>query len=217
MALLRCRVCHINGEKGEVAAMRKGLAYLLVLLVLLYGAFLLVQAAGIANDGQIAAHHLVRIGQLDPGQYASIQEYHTWAYSTCSTAAMTEVVNYYGGRYRITDILAVEARIGEITPAQGLLEDAGIARTLAHFGFVTDWGYGRTLDQVVALANGGTPVIVAFPPSRYPGGHLLVVTGGDGAQVEVADSSLWNHTSFSHTRFLALWAGFAAVVTPQGG
>ena len=74
-----------------------------------------------------------------------------------------------------------------------------------------------TLDQVVALANQGTPVIVAFPPSRYPGGHLLVVTGGDEVRVLVADSSHWNRTSFSRTRFLALWAGFVAVVTPQGG
>jgi hypothetical protein len=130
---------------------------------------------------------------------------------------MTEVANYYGGHYRITDILAVEARIGEITPEQGLLEDAGIERTMAHFGFVTSWGYGRTLDQIVALANGGTPVIVAFPPSRYSGGHLLVVTRGDSSQLWVADSSIWNRTSFSRRRFLTLWAGFAAVVTPEGG
>jgi ABC-type bacteriocin/lantibiotic exporter with double-glycine peptidase domain len=198
-----------------VASMRKGLAYLLVLLILLYGAFLLVQTGGIENRGQPTGRHLVRLNQLDPGQYASIQEYHTWASSTCSTAAMTEVANYYGGNYRITDLLAVEAHIGEITPELGLLEDAGIAHTVAHFGFVTSWGYGRTLDQLVALANGGMPVIVAFPPSRYPGGHLLVVIGGDGARVLVADSSIWNRTSFSRTHFLMLWAGFAAVVTPQ--
>lgn len=197
--------------------MRKTVAYLLMLLVLLYGAFLLVQAGGRGNGDRSAQHHVVRIGQLGPGQYASIQEYHTWAYSACSAAAMTEVANYYGGHYRITDILAMEAHIGEIQPEQGLLEDAGIERTMAHFRFSTSWGYSWTLDQIVALANGGTPVIVAFPPSRYPGGHLLVVTGGDSSQVLVVDSSLYNRTSFSRTRFLALWAGFAAVVTPEGG
>jgi ABC-type bacteriocin/lantibiotic exporter with double-glycine peptidase domain len=200
-----------------MAVMRKTVAYLLMLLVLIYGAFLLAQTGGTGNDGPAPKRHLVRLGQLDPGQYASIQEYHTWAYSTCSAAAMTEVANYYGGNYRITDILAVEYRIGEITPEQGLLEDAGIERTMEHFGFVTSWGYSRMLDQIVALANGGTPVIVAFPPSRYPGGHLLVVTGGDESRVLAADSSIWNRTSFSRTRFLALWAGFAAVVTPEGG
>ena len=197
--------------------MRKTGVYLVVLVLLVYGAFLLVQMEVMGNRGQIAGRHLVRIGQLDPRQYSSVQEYRIWAYSTCSTAAMAEVANYYGGNYRITDLLAVEYRIGEITPEQGLLEDAGIERTMAHFGLMTSWGYARTLDQVVALANQGTPVIVAFPPSRYPGGHLLVVTGGDDSLVEVADSSVYNRTSFSRMRFLALWAGFAAVVTPQGG
>jgi hypothetical protein len=164
--------------------MRKTVVYLLVLVVLVYGSFLLVQTEGIGNGGQPggavtpAGRHLVRIGQLDPGQYASVHEYRIWAYSTCSTAAMTELANYYGGTYRITDILAVQARIGEITPALGLLRDAGIAHTMAHFGFTTSWGYVRSLDQIVALATQGTPVIVAFPPARYPGGHVLVVTGG---------------------------------------
>jgi hypothetical protein len=210
-------VFHDEHGKGKVAAMRRTVGYLLVLLVLVYGSFLLVQMEEMENGRQPGGRHLVRLNQLDPGQYSSLQEYRTWAYSTCSTAAMTEVANYYGGSYRITDLLTVEVRIGEMTPEQGLLEDAGIAHTMGHFGFVTSWGYARTLDQVVTLAHRGTPVIVAFPPSRYPGGHLLVVTGGDGSRVEVADSSIWNRTSFSRTRFLALWAGFAAVVTPQGG
>jgi hypothetical protein len=203
----------------QVAAMRKTVVYLLVFLVIGYGLFVLVEAEGIGNGGQSGGvltttrHHVVRISQLDPRQYASIQEYRTWAYSTCSTAAMTEIANYYGSNDRITDILAVEARIGEITPDRGLLEDAGIAHTMGHFGFTTSWGYSRSLDQIVALANQGIPVIVAFPPARYPGGHLLVVTGGDVSLVDVADSSVYNHTSFSCTHFLALWAGFAAVVT----
>src|SRR5260221_9210878 len=34
---------------------------------------------------------LVRISQLDCGQYASQAECATWAYSACSTAAITEV------------------------------------------------------------------------------------------------------------------------------
>jgi len=203
--------------------MRKMVVYLLVLAVLVYGSFLLVQMEGIGTGRQpigavnATGHHLVRIGQLDPGQYASAKEYRTWAYSTCSTAAMTELANYYGDSYRITDILAVEVQIGEITPDHGLIEDMGISYTMAHFGLKTSWGYSRSLDQLVALANQGTPVIVAFPPARYPGGHVLVVTRGDDSWVEVADSSKYNIPSFSRTRFLALWAGFAAVVTPQRG
>jgi hypothetical protein len=168
------------------------------------------------QPGQIdASLQLVRISQLDPNQYGSSSEFSTWAYSACSTAAMTEVFNAYGDHYRITDILQVEARIGEITPSEGLLRPEGIANTAAQFGFKTTWGNSWTLDQVITRANSGNPVIVSFPPDRYDGGHLLVVTGGDSEMVYLADSSLWNRQSLTHAQFLQWWEGYAAVVTPQ--
>ena len=129
---------------------------------------------------------------------------------------MTEVMNFYGHSYRITDVLAVESSIGAITPQFGLLQEDGIARTVAPFGFQTDAGHHFTLDQIIDIANHGTPVIVGFPPHRYPGGHLLVVTGGNATSVFVADSSVWNWHALSRSRFLSYWAGFAAVVTPAG-
>ncbi len=162
-----------------------------------------------------ASQDLARIGQLDPAQYNSSQEYNLWAYSTCSTAAMTEVINAYGHHYRITDILKVEAQIGEITPQLGLLEDVGIQRTVAYFGFKTTWGYNLSLDQVITIANHGRPVIVSFPPDRYAGGHLVVVVGGDSNYVLVADSSLWNRHALTRAQFLAWWEGFYAIVTPN--
>jgi hypothetical protein len=162
-----------------------------------------------------ASQQLVRISQLDPAQYSSSDEYNTWAYSACSTASMTEVFNAYGHNYRITDILNVEAQIGEITPAQGLLRPEGIEHTAAQFGFKTTWGNAWSLDQVIESANRGNPVIVSFPPDRYDGGHLLVVTGGDSSTVYLADSSGWNRHSLSIAQFLQWWEGFAAVVTPK--
>jgi Peptidase_C39 like family len=162
-----------------------------------------------------ASQNLVRISQLDPAQYSSTQEYNLWAYSACSTAAMTEVMNAYGRHYNITEVLQVEARIKEITPAQGLLEDIGIQRTAAQFGFQTSWGHNLSLDQIISIANQGRPVIVSFPPDRYAGGHLLVVTGGDSDYVYLADSSLWNRHSLSRAQFLHWWEGFYAIVTPQ--
>jgi ABC-type bacteriocin/lantibiotic exporter with double-glycine peptidase domain len=190
---------------------------LLLLAVLLLAVSVMLSAT--ARDGAPLRHapQLVRLSQLDPGQYRSVSEYQTWAYSTCSTAAMTEVMNSYGHSYRITDVLAVEAYIGAITPQQGLLFEDGIARTVAHFGFHTTAGYDFTLDQILDTANTGTPVIVGFPPDRYPGGHLLVVTGGNATMVSVADSSVWNRHILSRSRFLSYWEGFAAVVTPQEG
>jgi ABC-type bacteriocin/lantibiotic exporter with double-glycine peptidase domain len=194
--------------------MRKlGLALLLLVVLLIALSPSLLTTA---SDG-VHTYQLVRISQLDPKQYRSAAEYQTWASSTCSTAAMTEVVNYYGYSYRLTDVLAVESSIGAITPRLGLVQEDGIARTVAHFGFQTTSGYQFTLDQIIGLANQGTPVIVGFPPDRYPGGHLLVLTNGNQTTVYVADSSIWNTRLLTRSRFLQYWAGFAAVVRPQEG
>ena len=193
----------------------KKLGFSLLLLAVL----LLVESSShlsIASDG-VHTQHLIRINQLDPEQYRSAVEYQTWASSTCSTAAMTEVMNYYGHNYRITDVLAVESHIGAITPQLGLLFEDGIAQTVARFGFQTHAGHDFTLDQVIDLATRGTPVIVSFPASRYPHGHLLVVTGGNTTTVSVADSSILNIHALTRSRFLWYWGGFAAVVSPQEG
>jgi hypothetical protein len=162
-----------------------------------------------------ASQSLVRISQLDPAQYTSTQEFNLWAYSACSTASMTEVFNSYGHHYQISDVLKVEAQLGEITPQLGLLEDVGIQRTSAHFGFKTTWGHNLSLDQIINIANRGEPVIVSFPPDRYAGGHLVVVTGGNSNIVNLADSSSWNRHSLSRAQFLNWWEGFYAILTPQ--
>jgi hypothetical protein len=169
-----------------------------------------------AHSPQVnASQQLVRVSQLDPAQYSSPEEYNTWAYSACSAASMTEVFNAYGHHYRVTDILNVEAQIGEITPELGLLRPEGVEHTAAQFGFKTTWGNAWSLDQVIETANRGNPVIVSFPPDRYDGGHILVVTGGNGTTVYLADSSGWNRRSLSSAQFLQWWEGFAAVVTPK--
>jgi hypothetical protein len=201
-----------------------------LVILLLYGAQLFLPHTGflLLNPWETTAptatsqapHYnatasLVRISQLDPAQYDSPQQYQTWAYSACSAAAMTVVINAYGHHYRIADILKVEAAIGEITPAQGLLEEVGIARTATRFGFDTVWGHNLSLDQVIAIANGGRPVIVSFPPDRFPGGHLLVVRGGNADTVYLIDSSRLDYTAMTRSRFLSLWGGFYAVLTPH--
>jgi len=161
-----------------------------------------------------ASQRLIRLGQLDTEQYNSTTEYNTWAYSACSAASMTVVINSYGHNYRITDILAVESKIHEITPDLGLLEEIGIQRTGAKFGFKTVWGHNYTLDQVIAVANKGMPVVVSFPPERWAGGHILVVRGGGKDGVLLADSSRLNWTQMTRQRFLELWGGFYAIMTP---
>ena len=162
-----------------------------------------------------ASKSLVRLSQLDPTQYVSNQQFSTWAYSACSTTSLTEVLDAYGRHFRIADVLKVEAGIGEITPQLGLLDEVGIQKTASQFGFNTTWGHNLSLDQIIAIANKGRPVIVSFPPDRYAGGHLLVVTGGNSSIVKLADSSLWNWQSLSRAQFLQWWEGFYAIVTPK--
>ena len=108
----------------------------------------------------------------------------------------------------------MEAAIGEITPALGLVEDVGVANTMTKFGFKTNWGYSLSYDQVIATANRGEPVIVAWPPSRYDGGHLVVVVGGTSQTVFLADSSRYDRHSLSRAQFMTWWAGYSAVATP---
>src|SRR6266516_6192222 len=185
-------------------------------LDLLSNSFNAADLSTAAHSTQVnASQQLVRVSQLDPAQYSSLEEYNTWAYSACSAAAMTEVLNAYGFHYRVTDILKVEAQIGEISPSLGLLRPEGIEHTAAQFGFKTTWSNAWTLEQVIRAANQGMPVIVSFPPDRYDGGHLLVVTGGDSSLVYLADSSLWNRHSLTRGQFLQLWEGFAAIVVPN--
>jgi hypothetical protein len=162
-----------------------------------------------------ASEALLRLSQLDRGQYNGAAEYNTWAYSACSAASITEVINAYGHHYRITDILKVESRLGEITPALGLVEVIGIQRTAAQFGFKTTFGYKLSLSQIIDIANGGRPVIVDFPPYKYAGGHLLVVTGGNAEFVYLADSSSYNRRVLTHAQFMQWWNGFSAIVTPK--
>ncbi|MBV9022119.1 MAG: C39 family peptidase [Ktedonobacteraceae bacterium] len=163
-----------------------------------------------------AASDLVPISQANPGQYTSKQQYDTWWSSTCSAASITEVINAYGYHHQLSDILQVETKVGEITPQQGLLEPTGIDRTVAQFGFKTTWLKNPSLDDVIDIAaNHGRPVIVNFPPSRWAGGHILVVRGGNKDSVFLADSSLLNMQVMARSTFTKYWDGFAVVVTPQ--
>jgi len=173
---------------------------------------------------------LVRIDQSSVEQYSSQAEHDTWWASTCSAASIAEVINAYGGHhYKITDILKVESAIGAITPEQGLLYPEGIDQTANKFGFATQTLNNPTLEQVLAIANGGTPVVINFPPpaagGHWEGGHFLVLLGGtaiDGtAYVHLADSSRLNMqymkvgTSSQWGTFLYYWKGFAKVLTPK--
>jgi hypothetical protein len=166
---------------------------------------------------RVEVHVLLRISQLDEAQYASPREFAIWSGSSSSAAAMAAVINYYSRtprRVRITDILPVALVAGAIPPPGGLLDGAGLERCMAHFGMHTSLLQHEAPSRLVALANAGTPVIVGWLPSRYPGELTLVVSGGAHGLVFLTDSSRANRHALSYAQFSHWWAGFAAVVTP---
>src|SRR6266699_6612165 len=140
LGLLLMMMLTLFVQSGLADGALKDLSSGLSAFVQSHGSALDLQTTSHAGQGT-ASQQLVRISQLDPNQYGSTDEFNTWAYSACSTAAMTEVFDAYGYHYRITDVLKVEAQIGEITAQQGLIEEAGIQRTAAQFGFKTSWGH----------------------------------------------------------------------------
>ncbi len=177
--------------------------------------------AGTVHFTARASQALVRINQLDASQYASAQQASDWSDSTCSAASMTETINAYnavyhtGPQYQISDILQVENGLGEITPDLGMLHGVtSISRTVSHFGFVSRDLSGLSLDDLLAVGNGGYPVIVNFPPDTWSGGHLLIALGGTRTSVHLADSSGKNMQYMDRATFQGYWEGFAVVAMP---
>ncbi|GCF07842.1 C39 family peptidase [Dictyobacter arantiisoli] len=163
-----------------------------------------------------ASQALVRVNQMSASQYNSNDEFNTWSAAACSAASMTEVINAYKHtNYRVTDILKVESGLHQITPELGLLDANGIDATVDKFGFKAFHLQNATLDEIISIANKGRPVIVSYPPPRVEGGHILVLRGGQGNNVYMADSSLLNKAVMTRADFSYYWGGFAVVVTPK--
>lgn len=163
-----------------------------------------------------ASARLVRIDSASAKQYYTSHQLNVWSYSSCSGIAMAMVMNAYGRHFIAADVLQEELNLGVWDVHLGLLREEGIALTAAHYGFNADLSHARSLQDIVAIANKGQPVIVGIRDSYYfPGGHILVVRGGDGQYVYLADSSPANFQHMSYSMFSGMWQGFSAILTPQ--
>lgn len=190
-----------------------GILGLLALIVIACTAYPFTAPSSVTTTP--AAGSVRRISQLDPSQYdAPPFDEQTWWDSACSAAAMTMVIDAYGHSYRIVDILREEVRLHEITVSDGLLHSSGIDRTVAQFGFSATWLHPGSLDQVIATANSGKPVIANLRGPNFPTGHFQVIKGGTSTQVYTADPSRLNMTVWTRQAFLAYYTGIAVVVEP---
>ena len=64
-------------------------------------------------------------------------------------------------------------------------------------------------------AEAGTPALVNFPPDTWPGGHFLIVSGGDETSVHLVDSSTLNMAVMSRSTFAKYWRGKAWTFTQE--
>lgn len=163
-----------------------------------------------------ASERLVRVDSSARNQYYTDYQWQVWSYSSCSGIAMEMVMNAYGRHFIAADVLQEEVKLGVWDVHLGLLYEDGIASTATYFGFNTNASHTRTLQNILAISNQGTPVIVSIRDSYYfPGGHIFVVRGGDSQNVYIADSSPKNFQHMSYSMFLSMWQGFSAVLTPR--
>src|SRR5207302_3292926 len=133
--------------------------------------------------------------------------------SSCSAAAMAEILDAYGHSYTVHDVLSEEIAKQQISSSLGLLYGfQSVKETVESFGFQASQLSNADFDSI---ANAGQPVIIAMRNAWWPSGHILVATGGDSQSVRVVDSWSTNKTSFNRADFTAYWTGLAVTVEPS--
>lgn len=156
-----------------------------------------------------ASSRIVRVNSADRNQYSTQYQYQVWSWSSCSGISLEEVMNAYGRHYIASDVLQVEQNMGVWNTYDGLTGgEPAMARVAASFGFKASSNPPRTLQDLIDVASGGTPVIVGIP------GHIMVVKGGDATNVYVVDSSMTNRAVLTHAQFMNIWNKFSVLIIP---
>ena len=136
-------------------------------------------------------------------------EWQLWAYSACSGCAMAALLDAYGAQkngkpLNCGDVLEVEYNLGVYDPGTSPTKNRGLlppgqqnlAKTSAQFGFASDYSKNVSLDDLINLANSGTPSIIGIPT------HVMVLTGGDSEHVMLTDSGGLHLTIVTRDQFL---------------
>lgn len=136
-------------------------------------------------------------------------EWQLWSYSACSGCAMAALMDAYGAQkngkpLNCGDVLEVEYNLGVYDPGTSPTQNWGLlspgqqnlAKTAAYFGFASDYSKNVSLDDLINMANSGTPSIIGFPT------HVMIITGGDSKNVKLADSGGLHLTTVTRDQFL---------------
>ena len=157
-----------------------------------------------------ASSRIQRVDSADRRQYYSAYQLGVWSYSSCSGISMEEVMDAYGRHLIAADVLQVESDLGVWDTYNGLTGgEPGIAKAASYFGFRAVPNPPRTVQDLIAVANKGFPVIVGVP------GHILVVRGGDSNNVYLVDSAPADRTIMSRAQFASWWDNFSVELLPN--
>jgi hypothetical protein len=163
------------------------------------------QAQPLTLSEKVVVHH-----QANRAEYNNDNpEWQVWSYSACSGCALAALLDAYGAQkngkpLNCGDVLEVEYKLGVYDPgttptnSRGLLPPGqiGLDKTAAYFGFASDYSKKVSLDDLIAMANAGTPSIISIPT------HVMIITGGDSKYVRLVDSGGLRLTTVTRDQFL---------------
>jgi hypothetical protein len=193
--------------------MKEFLTIFLVLFLICFSYVYVCNPRLLSGLQPVKASQVIRLDQTSPTQYSDTIEYNTWSDSSCSAAAMAEVLDAYGHSYSVHDVLSAEIQLGQISADQGLLYGfPSIEKTVQSFDFQASQLSNPSFDSI---ESAGEPVIISMRNADWPSGHILVATGGDSHSIKVVDSWSTDKTSFDRADFTAYWTGLAATVSPS--
>ena len=163
------------------------------------------QSQPLTASERVTVHH-----QANRAEYNNDNpQWQVWSYSACSGCALAALMDAYGAQkngkpLNCGDVLEVEYKLGVYDPgttptnSRGLLPPGqiGLDKTAAYFGFASDYSKNVSLDDLIAMANSGTPSIISIPT------HVMIIIGGDSKYVKLADSGGLRLTTVTREQFL---------------
>jgi len=190
-----------------------------------------IQNAQQSPTGTTASDRIQAGHSWDPNQYYTSEGLNYWSYRACSSFSFWSTFNAWGSNIpKVGDVLAVQIKLGSIGSGGIWIKKSAYTDVADYYNFNSDYSDStntRSLDQVIAIANSGYPVIVGISGNVYGReynkpyyqtewlDHVFVVTGGNASNVDVVDSSKFNLTSIKYKDLTGVWSGRSFVVWPK--
>jgi hypothetical protein len=119
------------------------------------------------------------ISQRDKRQYSSEEEWKEWSPSACSPAAVASVLNGYGKKVTVSEVLGLMLDQGAISSSKGLFRYGVFSTIASKYGLRAEYSDSKDLnvhfDTVMTAVQKGYPAIMNIQDATYfPNGHFIV-------------------------------------------